>query len=93
MKLFKDAEHAIRDASWLSVSLCVPVAIIISPAGFYVEELSKVKPTDHIAEVVNDLAETIRFPDSSPEYEGGASRRIAEGSRRNEAISQIARGE
>ena len=92
MKFFNSAEHAIRDASWCSIDHGVPYAVICSPSGFYVGELSKTKPTDNIAEVIHET-ETIRFPDSSPEYEGGASRRIAEGSRRNEAISQIARGE
>jgi len=93
MKLFNDADHAIRDASWCAVDQGVPFAVICSPKGFYVSEMSKTGPNDIIAEVIHDVAEAIRFPDSSPEFEGGASRSIEKGARRNEAINKITRGD
>lgn len=93
MKYFKDAEHAVRDASWCSVDHGYPYAVIYSPSGFKVCELSKVKKTDNIAEVVHDLAETIRFSDYEPAHQEGAEGRARESARRNEAARKITCGD
>jgi hypothetical protein len=92
VKLFTDAESAVRDASWCSIYHGHPFAVIYSNDGFYVCELSKVKITDKIAEVIYDLAATIRFSDYKPPNEGGEEGRIKESARRNEAARKITCG-
>ncbi len=93
MKSFKDAEHAVRDAAWCAVDHGYSFAVIHSPSGFQVCELSRVKKTDNIAEVVHDLAETIRFSDYEPAHQGGAEGRARESARRMEAARKITRGD
>jgi len=93
VKSFKDAEHAVRDAAWCAIDHGYSFAVIYSPSGFQVCELSKVKKKDNIAEVVHDLAETIRFSDHRPSYEGGAESRARESARRMEAARKITCGD
>lgn len=93
MKSFKDAEHAVRDAAWCAIDHGYSFAVIYSPSGFHVCELSKVKNTNNIAEVVHDLAETIRFSDYEPAHQGGAEGRAREGARRMEAVRKITCGD
>lgn len=93
MRLFSSAEHAIRVAAWNVVDRAVPYAITYTAHGFGVVQLSKVTKNHNIAEVIHDLAETIRFSDYVPPVEGGAEGRARESTRRMEAFSKIACGD
>lgn len=93
MRLFSSAEHAIRVAAWNVVDQAIPYAVTYTAHGFGVVALSKVNKNHNIAEVIHDLAETIRFSDYVPPVEGGAEGRARESARRMEAARQIACGD
>ena len=93
MRPFKDAEHAIRIAAWNAIDRAVPFAVTYTAHGFKVVELSEVKKKETIAEVVHDLAETIRFSDYEPAHQGGAEGRARESARRDEAARKITCGD
>ena len=76
MRLFSSSEDAIRFASRKVLDWGVPFAITYTDRGFHVVDLRDLKPTHQIAEVLHDLAETIRFSDHVPAHERGPNRSL-----------------